>query len=195
MPMIHLEEMDRGSTVQTAPVVCMHCEDPTCAKVCPADAIKQDALGVVHTASKPRCVACSNCVLACPFGVPKMPGKFELMMKCDMCYDRTSVGKKPMCATVCPSGALYFGDESYIAEFRREVPVNTFSFGKQIVKTKVFMMAAPLTPRINVDMAVLCGFQNEKAEAIGFHHQDMAEESVWNDLPFRKPAREKEVVS
>ena len=22
---------------------------------------------------------------------------FELMMKCDMCYDRTSVGRKPMC--------------------------------------------------------------------------------------------------
>ena len=31
------------------------------------------------------------------------------MMKCDMCYDRTSVGLRPMCATVCPSQALSFG--------------------------------------------------------------------------------------
>ena len=29
-------------------------------------------------------------------------------MKCDMCYDRTSVGKRPMCATVCPSQALAY---------------------------------------------------------------------------------------
>ena len=28
--------------------------------------------GVVLSARKPRCVACNNCVLACPFGVPKM---------------------------------------------------------------------------------------------------------------------------
>ncbi len=28
--------------------------------------------GVVQSARKPRCIACNNCVLACPFGVPKM---------------------------------------------------------------------------------------------------------------------------
>ena len=46
--MIHLDYVHRPTGVQTAPVVCMHCEDPTCAKVCPADAIKQDDRGVVH---------------------------------------------------------------------------------------------------------------------------------------------------
>ena len=61
----------RGST-QTVPVVCMHCDSPTCAEVCPADAIKRTEDGVVQTARKPRCIACNNCVLACPFGVPKM---------------------------------------------------------------------------------------------------------------------------
>ena len=40
-PMIHLEYIDRGASVQTVPVVCMHCEQPTCAEVCPADAIKR----------------------------------------------------------------------------------------------------------------------------------------------------------
>ena len=39
--MIHLETIERRDSVQTAPQVCMHCEDPICAQVCPADAIKQ----------------------------------------------------------------------------------------------------------------------------------------------------------
>ena len=70
------------------------------------------------TARKPRCIACNNCVLACPFGVPKMMTEFDLMMKCDMCYDRTSTGRKPMCATVCPSGALFFGTGEEIEHAR-----------------------------------------------------------------------------
>ena len=39
--LIHLETIERRDSVQTAPQVCMHCEDPICAQVCPADAIKQ----------------------------------------------------------------------------------------------------------------------------------------------------------
>ena len=139
--MIHLEYVDRAHSVQTSPVICMHCDTPTCAEVCPADAIKRTDDGVVQTARKPRCIACSNCVLACPFGVPKMKTEFKLMMKCDMCYDRTSIGKRPMCATVCPSGALYFGTRSEIETLRtRSVPSNQFKFGRQMIKTKVNMM-------------------------------------------------------
>ena len=58
---------------------------------------------MVHSSLKPRCIACNNCVLACPFGIPKMMEPEQQMMKCDMCYDRTSEGKRPMCATVCPA--------------------------------------------------------------------------------------------
>ena len=46
-PMIHLEYVDRARSTQTVPVVCMHCDSPTCAEVCPADAIKKDEDGVV----------------------------------------------------------------------------------------------------------------------------------------------------
>src|SRR5437016_8920548 len=141
--MIHLEYVDRATSTQTVPVVCMHCDSPTCAEVCPADAIKKTEDGVVQTARTPRCVACNNCVLACPFGVPKMMVEFELMMKCDLCYDRTSAGKKPMCATVCPSGALYYGPREYIEKYRREQPVNEFQFGRQTVRTKVNLMTSP----------------------------------------------------
>ena len=141
--MIHLEYIDRELTPQTVPVVCMHCDSPTCAEVCPADAIKRTADGVVQTARKPRCIACNNCVLACPFGVPKMKTEFELMMKCDMCYDRTSVGKKPMCATVCPSQALYFGTREQISALRpQSMPTNTFRFGDQVIRTRVNVMVS-----------------------------------------------------
>ena len=150
-PMITVDYLDRRATTATAPTVCMHCDDPTCAQVCPADAIKKGEDGVVQSALKPRCVACSNCVVACPFGVPKMQSKLELMMKCDMCYDRTSVGLRPMCATVCPSQALAYVTPAAIAE-RREVPTNVFQFGHQTVTTKVFMMVPPGRDAVAVDL-------------------------------------------
>jgi Fe-S-cluster-containing dehydrogenase component len=152
--MIHLDYVDRPLTTQTVPVICMHCDSPTCAEVCPADAIKRTADGVVQSARKPRCIACNNCVLACPFGVPKMKTEFELMMKCDMCYDRTSVGKKPMCAAVCPSGALFFGTREQIETLRRSAaPTNQFQFGQQLIRTKVQMMVPKNRGRQYVDVA------------------------------------------
>ncbi|MEZ5398933.1 MAG: 4Fe-4S dicluster domain-containing protein [Bryobacteraceae bacterium] len=137
--MIHLDYIDREWTTATTPMVCMHCENPTCAQACPADAIKKGEDGVVRSALKPRCVACSNCVLACPFGVPKVQIEMELMMKCDMCYDRTSVGLRPMCATVCPSQALLYVTAEEARGLRRGNPVNTFRFGNEEVRTKVYL--------------------------------------------------------
>ncbi len=151
--MIQLDYIDRASSTQTVPVICMHCDSPTCAEVCPADAIKKTEDGVVQTARKPRCIACNNCVLACPFGVPKMNTQTNLMMKCDMCYDRTSVGLKPMCASVCPSQALFFGTREEIEKLRpRSKPVHRFQFGNQIVTTKVKMMAPKDAPVEVVDI-------------------------------------------
>jgi Fe-S-cluster-containing dehydrogenase component len=144
--MIHLEYVDRGATTQTVPTVCMHCDDPTCAEVCPADAIKQNEDGVVQSALKPRCIGCSNCVLACPFGVPKYMSDFDLMMKCDLCFDRTSIGLAPMCASVCPSQALWYGTEDAFDATRRGVLVDAFHFGRQVVTTKVRMVAAEEGP-------------------------------------------------
>jgi Fe-S-cluster-containing dehydrogenase component len=80
-------------------------------------------------------------VVACPFGVPEVYEDRKIMMKCDMCYDRTSVGKKPMCATVCPSQALFFGTREQIEQLRPlSTPVNTFQFGGQTITTAVQMM-------------------------------------------------------
>ena len=149
--MIHLETIERGDTVQTTPIICMHCDEPACAAVCPADAIKRTSDGVVQSSLKPRCIGCSNCVFACPFGVPKYFPEFDQMMKCDMCYDRTSIGKKPMCATVCPSQALMYGTPEEIAESRSGTPINEFIFGSRTIKTKVSLMMPKGSQRMQVN--------------------------------------------
>jgi len=159
--MINFDFVDRAETIATAAYVCWHCEDPTCAQVCPADAIKIGEDGVVMSALKPRCIACANCVLACPFGIPKIIPEHELMMKCDMCYDRTSAGKRPMCATVCPSQALAYLRPEEIAA-RREKPSNVFQFGNQTITTQVYMMTPPGTDSVTLDITE---FMWEKANA------------------------------
>jgi len=151
--MIHLEYVDRSESPQTVPVVCMHCEEPACAAVCPADAIKKTPDGVVQSALEARCIGCSNCVLACPFGVPRYVPELDQMMKCDMCYDRTSAGRKPMCATVCPSGAIAWGRRDEILERRRERPARVFEIGEQVVRTKVQMMSPAGSDSLELDVA------------------------------------------
>ncbi len=138
--LIHLDFAGRATSTQTVPMVCMHCEDPTCAEVCPADAIKKNEDGIVQSALKPRCIACGNCALACPFGVPKMELELEQMMKCDMCFDRTSQDLAPMCASVCPSQALWFGTREQFAATRRGILTDEVRFGRQTVRTKVYTL-------------------------------------------------------
>jgi Fe-S-cluster-containing dehydrogenase component len=138
--LIQLDTVDRLHTTQTVPMVCMHCENPTCAHVCPADAIKQTEDGVVQSSLQPRCIGCSNCVYACPFGIPKYVAQFDQMMKCDMCYDRTSEGLKPMCASVCPSDALWYGSLEEFERTRSGTLVREWKFGNQDVRTKVALV-------------------------------------------------------
>jgi Fe-S-cluster-containing dehydrogenase component len=175
-PMIHLEFLDRAASTQTAPAVCMHCDPPTCAEVCPADAIKRGEDGVVRSALKARCVGCSNCVLACPFGIPKMHSDFDLMMKCDLCYDRTSIGKKPMCASVCPSGALFYGSRADIERLRpRATPLDRFQFGGQTITTRVHIMVPRSAPPALLNItAALDGPVNGQAQAAAIDRLDAA---------------------
>jgi Fe-S-cluster-containing dehydrogenase component len=75
------------------------------------------------------------------------------MMKCDMCYDRTSVGKKPMCATVCPSQALFFGTREQALALRpQSAPMNKFRFGEQTITTRVNVMTPRRTLPSHVDV-------------------------------------------
>jgi hypothetical protein len=62
------------------------------------------------------------------------------------------MGKRPMCATVCPSQALAYVQPVAIARDRRAKPVNVFRFGNETVTTKVFMMAPATMDEIAVDV-------------------------------------------
>src|SRR5450759_1355208 len=87
---------------------------------------------------------CENCGYACPFGVPKFNIGGHYMQKCNLCYDRTSQGKGPMCATVCPTQAIFYGTyEEWVRAGRAgqgAKPVNTFSFGRQRVRTRNYVV-------------------------------------------------------
>ncbi len=97
--------------------LCMNCDDPACASVCPVGALKKTALGPV-TYDKSRCMGCRYCMAACPFGVPKyewdkaVPG----IRKCVMCSKRVAAGKPTACAEICPTGATKFGDRDELLE-------------------------------------------------------------------------------
>ena len=89
--MIHLEYIERGSSTQTAPMVCMHCDLPTCAAVCPADAIYVEGadntdeeryspgerFGRVYQINYLRCILCGYCIEACPTRALTMTNDFK----------------------------------------------------------------------------------------------------------------------
>ncbi|WP_392561054.1 4Fe-4S dicluster domain-containing protein [Orbus sturtevantii] len=56
----------RDSKSGTAPVLCRHCEDAPCVKVCPVNAITHTDNSVLLNES--LCIGCKLCGLACPFG-------------------------------------------------------------------------------------------------------------------------------
>lgn len=119
------------------------------------------------------------------------------MMKCDMCYDRTSVGKKPMCATVCPSDALYFGTKEEIALKRQEKPINEFQFGMQTVKTKVYMMTTPEKDSLLVDIV---NFTSGESEYDPLEHErlgapDAATSAIWDESLFSSDEQQAETAS
>ncbi len=144
--MIYIDYIERQNTVATSPTLCMHCEDPLapCAQVCPAQAILVSPDGIVHQADVTRCIYCENCGYACPFGVPKFDIAKHFMQKCNQCYDRTSQGKSTMCATVCPTQAIFYGTyEEWVEAGRGKQgakPVNVFYFGQQRVQTRNYVV-------------------------------------------------------
>ncbi|MEA2061590.1 MAG: formate dehydrogenase accessory protein FdhE [Thermodesulfobacteriota bacterium] len=47
---------------------------------------------------------------ACPYDIPRRDPETGLISKCTMCYERVVRGLKPVCVSVCPTGAMNFGE-------------------------------------------------------------------------------------
>ena len=106
--------------------LCMNCDDPTCASVCPVGAFQKTELGpVVYDQS--RCIGCRYCMMACPFQVPgyQWGERLPIVKKCDMCADRVAAGGVTACTEACPTGATKFGDrDTLISEARERIRAN-----------------------------------------------------------------------
>lgn len=82
------------------PYVCLQCQNPICAKVCPVEAIVRDEETGVVRINEDECTGCGECAPACIQGVIVMDG--GVARKCDVC------GGSPACVEWCPTGALFY---------------------------------------------------------------------------------------
>lgn len=89
---------------------CMHCTDAACVKVCPSNALFHTSYGTVAL-DQSKCIGCKECVIVCPFNVPRYDPETKKVAKCDMCYSRIARDMEPACVKACPTGALQFGDQ------------------------------------------------------------------------------------
>jgi len=114
--------------------MCMNCNDPSCASVCPVAALRKTADGpVIYEES--RCMGCRYCMAACPFGVPKYEWSKALpaVKKCDMCADRLAAGNMTACAEACPTAATKFGTrDELLAEAHERIRQNPGNYVNHI---------------------------------------------------------------
>jgi formate dehydrogenase iron-sulfur subunit len=106
--------------------MCLHCEDPSCASVCPVGAITKTVQGAVRYDGG-KCIGCRYCMIACPFSVPKYEWSklAPYVTKCDMCAERVLAGQQTLCAEACPTGATFFGNrEDLLMEAHKRIVEN-----------------------------------------------------------------------
>jgi len=117
------------------PVLCNHCEDAPCVRVCPTGATTKREDGIVLVDHK-KCIGCRACYVACPyknriflkkgslkngyFGKQLTPYELAkypkwqegVVLKCTFCVERVDQGLDPACVQTCPADARIFGDLS-----------------------------------------------------------------------------------
>jgi len=110
------------------PVLCNHCDNPSCVKACPTKATFVNETNGIVAMDFHRCIGCRFCMAACPYGArsfnwqdprpfvkaynadfpTRMRGVVE---KCNFCGERLALGLEPACVEACKgTGAMVFGD-------------------------------------------------------------------------------------
>ena len=106
-------------------MLCNHCENPPCVRVCPTQATYKLENGIVAM-DYHRCIGCRFCMAGCPFGArsfnfsdprpyikdinPDFPTRMAgVVEKCNFCVERLSEGKMPACVEAA-KGKIHFGD-------------------------------------------------------------------------------------
>ena len=108
-------------------LLCNHCTNPPCVRVCPTQATFKLENGIVAMDFH-RCIGCRFCMAGCPYGArsfnymdprkylsdpvpnPKYPTRMAgVVEKCSFCVERLAVGLQPACVEAS-GGAILFGD-------------------------------------------------------------------------------------
>ncbi len=121
------EHIDQELAHGHFPVLCNHCSNPPCVRVCPTQATwKREEDGIVMM-DWHRCIGCRYCIVACPYGSrsfnwrdpkpfietinPDFPTRMRgVVEKCTFCEERLARGQMPACVEAAKDDALVFGD-------------------------------------------------------------------------------------
>jgi len=107
-------------------LLCNHCDNPPCVRVCPTQATWRRDDGIVMM-DYHRCIGCRYCMAACPYGSRSFNWKEPrpyikeidksypartrgVVEKCNFCEERLADGKVPACVEACETQALTFGE-------------------------------------------------------------------------------------
>jgi len=93
----------------TISISCMHCQNPACIKACPTGAMTKREDGIVYV-DESKCVACSYCAWACPYGAPRLNNQRKVIGKCDFCRDFVDNNQNPACVDACTMRCLEYGE-------------------------------------------------------------------------------------
>jgi len=109
-------------------VLCNHCNEPPCVRVCPTKATFRDEKTGIVAMDFHRCIGCRFCMMGCPYGArsfnwmnprpyikeynPDFPTRMRgVVEKCNFCGERLALGQEPACVeAVKEAGAIVFGD-------------------------------------------------------------------------------------
>jgi carbon-monoxide dehydrogenase iron sulfur subunit len=108
---------------RSIPISCQHCEEAACALACPTGAVKRNAAGKPVLVEEQRCIGCSMCVQACPFGVIALKPDGKAAFKCDLCISRLAQGLDPACVSSCPTKALLLVEDQAANKDKRKAAV------------------------------------------------------------------------